>query len=549
MTKTVNLLFINPCGLPSDEQRAFLDKSSILRVPDYSMPIGIIDLSAYLREHIDNLNIKILDVGKDLNQIYLHRDETPPMTLEEFIKKELDSIDFKPDIIGVSILFSASHNSSFMFIEEAKKRWKDATVICGGNHATNLVPILLKNNNIDYVLRGEGEIPFTEFIKQYQAGKKINVFGIIDRKKLKTSPDEFSPLIMDLDELPFPAYDLLDLDVYRETVGASIMFSRGCCFKCAFCASHTIHGRKVRFKSNKRIYEEFLLLLQKYKFDKIIIEDDLFAANKKNFLEIAKKIIDLDLNVKYYLPQGLSVATLDEEIIDMMIKMKIDEASLAIESGSTYTQKHIIKKNVDLDKARKLLDYFRSKDFFTYVNFILGFSRETKELMQETVDYIKTIDVDWVYFFHAIPLPGSDMYKDFISRGIIDPEKIDWDGVRLGRREFDTPEISAEDLKNLLYDTNIDCNFFNHSNLRYKRYERAIDVFHRIILVRYPFHIVARYCTALAYIGLGEKEKAENEFKQCVEWINKDAESKRLWDRYGHNMELLKPYMELTVTS
>jgi len=545
MTKRkTNILFINPSSMPANEQEAFLNKTSILRVPSFSMPLGILEIVAYLQEHLDNINIKIVDMGKDLYKTYLEREQTPAMSLESFIELGLDSVDFQPDIVGISILFSSSHSSSKIIINKVKERWNDVVIICGGNHATNMVDNLLANPNIDYVLRGEGELSFTEFVRCFQRDENINVFGIIDKKKLKKSKNELSPLIMDLNDIPIPAYDFIDIETYRKTVGASLMFTRGCIFKCTFCASHTVHGRKVRYKSNDRILDELNLFVGKYNFDKIIIEDDLFAINKNKFLDLSKKIVSRNLSVKFYLPQGLSVATLDEDIIDAMIDMKICEAAVAIESGSPYTQKHLIKKNVDLTKARSILKYFRKKDFLISANFILGFPRETRELMRETIDYIKTIDVDWVYIFHALPLPGSEMFQEYVSKGIINPNTFDWDGIRLGRRSFDTPEISAKELESLVYDTNIDCNFFNNSNLRHKRYKRAIKVFNEIILDQYPFHIVGHYCRGLAFLGLGKKENAKNDFLECIRWIQKNEESKRLFERYGENMEYLHPYLE-----
>ena len=539
--REINLLFINPSSMPAREQEDFLNRTSILRLPDFSMPIGLLDLAAYLRKHVDSINIKILDIGKDLYKIYLNRDTIPALSLDLFIESELNSLDFKPNIVGVSILFSSSHNSSERIINQVKKRWNDSTIICGGNHATNNVDNLLANPNIDYVLRGEGEISFTESVRKFQKGEKINVLGIIGREKI--NKNELSQVIENLDEIPIPAYDLLDIEAYKKNVGGSIMFTRGCPFKCTFCSSHTVHGREVRYKSNKRILSELQGLVKKYNFDKIIIEDDLFAINKQKFLELVDKIIEMNLKIKYFLPQGLSVAILNKEIIDAMIKMGIDEASLAIESGSSYTQKNIIKKNVDLLKARFIIEYLREKGFRIYVNFILGFPGEKKELMQETIDFIKTIDVDWVFIFNAIPLRGSEMFQEFVEREIINPHNYDFDGVRLGRRTFDTPEISAEELENLVYDTNIDCNYFNNSNLKHKRYERAIETFDKIIKL-YPFHIVGLYCRALAFLGMGRNDEAEKDFKECVLWISKNEESKRLFERYGNKMGCLKAYIE-----
>lgn len=539
----MNILLINPSSMPASEQEAFLLKSSVLRVPSFTMPIGLIDLAAYIRRELKGINIKILDMGKELYSFYLNQTR-PPVTLRQFIEFQLNQLDFVPQIVGISNLFSTSHNTSLLIAELIKKKWKKVIVVFGGNHATNMYKILLSTDNIDYVIRGEGEIPFTELVKKIENKEdNINVWGVSGRNNIKDKSIELSKMLENLDELPFPAIDLLDIEFYKKTVGVSVMFSRGCSFKCAFCSSHTVHGRTVRFKSRNRILSEFENCIKGYGFKRIIIEDDLFAARKKIFLDIAEKLSSYK-DIKYLLPQGLSVAVLNEEIIDAMIKMGIDEAAVAIESGSVYVQKNIIKKNVSLPKAKHILQYLRGKDFSIYANFILGFPGETREMMQETIDFINTIDVDWVYIFHALPLPGSEIYEQLVEKKIIDPYKFDWNGMRLGRRVFDTPEITAIELEKLIYDVNIEANFFNNSNLRHKRYQKAIDIFNRFIIEPYPYHIVGRYCCALAYLGLNQKDKALNEFRESVKWINNNDESKRLFNNYGSQMMYLQPHLK-----
>jgi radical SAM superfamily enzyme YgiQ (UPF0313 family) len=532
--------------MPEKEQLEFLSKESILRVPSFSMPIGLIDLAAYLREYVASLRIQILDIGKDLYKIYLARDTTEPMTIEQFLDAELDKVDFVPDIVGISIMFSSSHKSSLKIIDVVMKRWPGVLTICGGNHATNHYRNLLGTGRFDYIFRGEAEQSLVEFIKELNEGKEASdVVGVVSRDCIEEGNPKIGSMIEDLDAIPMPAYDLLDIELYRstKTVGASLMVSRGCFFKCAFCAAHTVHGRKVRFKGNDRIIDELKYLVQDCGFSSITIEDDLFAANKEKFLYLADKIKNLKYSVKYYLPQGLSVAMLDKEVIDKMVEIGIDEASVAIESGSKFTQKKIIKKNVPLQKARRVLGYLRQKDFFLYVNFILGFPGETRELMGESIEYMKELDTDWVFIFHAIPLPGSEIYDVLVANGQINPDTFDWDSVRLGKRSFDTPEITAEELETLVYDTNIEVNFFNNANMRERRYKKAIDVFQRIILDLYPFHIVGLYCRALCYRGLDRAEEAEKDFIGCVEWIGKNDESRRLYNRYCNRMDQLKPYM------
>ncbi|MEK6857637.1 MAG: radical SAM protein, partial [Nanoarchaeota archaeon] len=454
--------------------------SSTFSLPDFAMPIGLLELAAYVRKHMDNVKLTLLDVAKDLNEIYTNYDSTPPMTLDTFVERELNKIDFKPNVIGISILYSTSHKGSLKILEAASEKWPGVPIICGGNHATTYYKFLLKQSCIDYVLRGEGEISFVEFLnvlRKRDAGnyKDINVYGIYDCIKAESGVIEISKMIYALDEIPIAAYDLLDLDYYRSTSNSvgkgavSLMFDRGCIYKCTFCATRIVHGESIRSKSNERIMDELRYVKNVLKFKRIIIQDDLFAAKRKKFLELHKMILDERIceGITFCLPNALCVAIMNEEVIDALISMGAEFIKLSIESGSSYTQKHIIHKNVPLDKAKRLLEYLRKKDISIEVNFILGFPNETRELMQETIDYIDSLDVDWVIVYTAVPLPGTRIFQEFVNMGVISIENYDWDICRFPLRSFDTNTITAKDLEDLVYDTNIFQNFLKNKNIKY----------------------------------------------------------------------------------
>jgi hypothetical protein len=122
---------------------------------------------------------------------------------------------------------------------------------------------------------------------------------------------------------------------------------------------------------------------------------------------------------------------------------------------------------------------------------------------------------------------------------------INWDTVRLGQRKFDTKDITAAALEELVYDTNIDLNFFSNSNFRHGRYALALEIWNDFILRPFPYHIVGRYCVTMALRALGREDEAENELQKCVDWIKSNDESMRLFVRYRDRMpELSKRFDE-----
>lgn len=153
----MNLLFINPSSMPATEQEALLDRSFILRVPSFSMPIGLLDLSAFVRSSVPSARVELLDVGLDLHKEF-HDRERKPQSLASFLEHELDKVQMVPDVVGVSILFSSAHRSSLLMSDLAKRKWPNSTVICGGNHATNCYGLILAHPSVDYVALGEAEL-------------------------------------------------------------------------------------------------------------------------------------------------------------------------------------------------------------------------------------------------------------------------------------------------------------------------------------------------------------------------------------------------------
>jgi len=560
-----NFLFINPSPMPFNEQKAFLNEGDTSRLPDFSVPIGILDLAAYIEQHVDDICIELLDVAAHLHKIFRNYESNgnSSLSLENFHQSEIESVSMKPDIIGISILYSTSYYSSIELMKLARKKWPNALLIGGGNHTSAYYQEVLKSPYFDLVIRGEAEIPLVQFLREYQASNgKVNTMiqGVYDQEKTSNSETGFNyevysdrsetaVMLDNLDEIGLPAYKLLDLDFYRLTSNRldegsmNTMWSRGCPFKCTFCASHVVHGRMIRHKSNDFILKE-LKYIKNLGFETITIYDDLFAAKRTKFLELEKELQQFGIvdNTKFLLPNALSVAVLTEEIIDAITRMNVEYFRVAIESGSQYTQRKIIKKNVNLKKCRRLLEYMRTKDLPIEVNFILGFPGETKELMQETIDFIHSIDVDWVLIFSALPLPGTEIYQQFIEEGAIEQETFDWDMNRMPLRDFDTKEIGKDELAQLVYDTNIYCNFFNNSNVRHGRYERAINSLNLHVISRYPFHVVGLYARATIYKKMGEQKKSVQDFISCVELIKSDEQANKMYQRYGHKMELLNDY-------
>jgi anaerobic magnesium-protoporphyrin IX monomethyl ester cyclase len=395
------------------------------------------------------------------------------------------------------------------------------------------------------VVRGEAELSFAEFIYQRSRSKKINVEGIYLKDDLTNSTEfRLSDQAADLDMLPFPDWELIDMNTYVTSLGrqreigtehrtASLITTRGCPFRCTFCSAHTVHGRKMRFRSAKNVIDEIRLLNEKYGVTLFMPEDDLFTADHKRVLELLTAIKNLGISgIEVEMPNGLSVNALDSDVVDELISVGMRIFVLAIESGSEYVQKHMIKKNCDLEKARRLVNLLKSRGILVRCYFILGFHTETKGQMQETVNYAKSLGADWCVFNIATPLVGSEMYDQLVEIGCIKDNVDTWSNTVFDRRQFDTPETTAEDLNDFAYRANLDCNFLNNPNKVNGRFEKAVRIY-RDVVSRYPFHVIAWYCIMECYRGLGDEGKAKRVEMHLRKLIQSDKRAAEMFAKYG----------------
>jgi len=544
-----NILFVNLPTLPLESLRTcFTGKSQIPHILE--MPTGLLYLSAYLKAHCEVGNVSLLDYNVNLPNIAQHA------SVESFILAETqEQVTVTPDIIGISLYFTTAHTFFELLIPALKAKWPKALIVAGGPHATTSTQMVLRNKNLDYVVRGEGEIPFLKLVRQYKSGEPINITGVYAARDFDSSDLRkgfaLAEHLESLDDLPFPDWELAQIEKYltstgrRRSIGkaenkrvGAIITSRGCPFKCTYCAAHAVHGRTVRFRSIEKVLEEVKILHEKYGVTLFLPADDLFTANKRRTLELLQGLRDLNIpDFELQFPSGLSVNQLDEKMLDSMILCGTQAVNLAIESGSEYVQKHIIKKNVNLKKAKDLVTLCRSKDLAVRGFIIFGFPGETKAMMNETVRFLKELQADWCTLMIATPLHGSEMYDQFLKEGYIREDLDALSHLHFRDRDFDTKEISAVDLKEFIYRVNLDINFVNNPNLHLGRYDMAISLFNDI-LCTYAFHIFALYGLYVAYKEKNELARAESVREQICSLIKTNEQAQEMFQKYK---DLLPP--------
>jgi len=353
-------------------------------------PLGLAWLAAVLRKEGYN-DVKIID---SIANRYTKEE------VVELLKKE------KPDLIGMSfgtqIRFSA-----FDLARLIKKNFPQIPLVVGGPHPTLTYQDLLENiPEIDIVLRGEGEISFVNLVKTIEKkGDLAGVKGISFRDKegrvVNNQPED---MIEDLDSLPFPARDLLDMEKYEQTAASSkkrctnILTSRGCPYHCVYCSVSEQWGHKIRYRSAKNVVDEIEFLLKTYPFlQGIRFFDDVFTMNKERVLEICKEIHKRNLNFVWECEARAN--TVDPEMLKAMKEAGCEFIDLGIESGSDRILKNI-KKSITVEQAINAAKMIKEAGIDLKAFIMHGLPGETYEDIKKTVFLSR-------YLFYKLKIRGT----------------------------------------------------------------------------------------------------------------------------------------------
>lgn len=295
-------------------------------------------------------------------------------------------------------------------------------IVSGGAHSHIMPRQILESGLIDVVVRGEGELTFLELLKSIEknSGDFSGIKGISYRsnKSIFHNPDR--PYIDNLDSLPFPAHEILKMNLYSAPLhwllaepAYQMIISRGCPFGCIFCGIKAL-GRAVRTRSVENAISEIEFLHENYGAREIMLVDPAFPLSKKLGIEFCEKYIARGLHKKIIWVTETRVDVVDEDLLRLMYKAGCRLVEFGIETGSGKTLKKI-KKNTSLEQARNAVKWAKKSGLEVFSSFIIGFPGETREDMQETVDFIKTLNVDYPKINLLVPYPGSEIYETIIK--------------------------------------------------------------------------------------------------------------------------------------
>ncbi len=453
------ILFIIPPSMtynrfinPGFNERVTVKKTGNYGSPITDMPLGVISLSAYLKKYAE-VEIKLIDFNILLNKLESFKYNSFTSLYRDFLF-ENDWDEYVPDIIGISILFTPGYFNMIDVANVVQDMFPKALVIAGGGVPTNLYKRIFKEStSFDALCFGEGEKPLLELVKANDKRKLLKTHkSWITKDKIECQDSFKYDFIHNLDEIPSCDYSILDLEAYglsptltnyASFESNSHLFhyatSRGCPYRCCFCASHTVHGRKMRYNSVNRVREDFIRLKEQFGAKIISFQDDHLIANKERVYEIIN--IAKELNLQLYFQNGIRIQALDRKMLEAMKSAGITELVLPIESGSNRVLRNIMHKPIDLSVVKRVVDDCRQLEIDTDANILIGLPGETKQDIEDTRIFLKSLDANWFRIVVATPLVGSEMFETCIEKNYLSSNYIECD---FKKAVINTEDFTAE---------------------------------------------------------------------------------------------------------
>lgn len=316
------------------------------------------------------------------------------------------------DFIGITCSYTTNAKKVIKLASRIKERHPDTILIGGGNHAT-FVPDYLLENTFDFVVRHEGELTFPELLQciDKDGGKGIEIVkGIAYRKDGEVIVNESRPFIQNLDDLPFPNVSILDSKLYRGFMGkrpTTIETSRGCIFRCKLCSTARMWGNVWRFKSPKRVTEEFQFLT-KEGVDQASLTDDNFAMDLDRAVEICNRLISQGNRIRWAASMEASLIIRRQRLLQYMKKSGCELIVFSVDSANEEIIRGYGKPH-NLEMLKEALKAIRSNGMVVVVNIVLGYPGETVKQMNNSIRFGRRY-TDILTVGVLEPRPGCDFW-------------------------------------------------------------------------------------------------------------------------------------------
>lgn len=325
-----------------------------------------------------------------------------------------------PDLVGISVL-TPSAEIVFQISKRIRELFPQVLIAMGNMHASLFAEEILFKEYADFVVHREGEITLFELVKALDLkGNLEAVEGISFKRNGMIINTPLRSHIVDLDALPFPAWDLFPMEKYstdprtvvkKGQVEMQILSTRGCPNQCTFCSSRTEKslGHQYRMRNPKKVVDEMVYAHETFGSEVFSFMDLAFPLVRQHASELCHEIIKRGLHKKIQWITECRVKPLDQELLNLLRRAGCSRICFGIESGNDAILK-TLKKNFTTDDVKNAVKMAKNAGIVVDGMFMIGLPEETEETILATINFAIELNVRYAIFNLFVPYPGCELY-------------------------------------------------------------------------------------------------------------------------------------------
>jgi anaerobic magnesium-protoporphyrin IX monomethyl ester cyclase len=430
----VRIVLVHPAGF-----NWIPGRRDVAAIANRMAPLGLLSIAAYL--------------GKEGHEVSIV-DCLGPHAVSGTQANVDHILGYDPEIVGFSVTTS-SFLDGYDLAAGIKAVRPHVQTIFGGVHVSALGAVLLERfEHIDFLAMGEGEVTMGQLASGRPMG---DIEGLVwkNGSRLVTNPQQNR--ILDLDDLPFPAYEKLagfpkeyrlPLFSYTMTPGATMVTSRGCPFQCSYC-DRSVFKRGYRYNSAEYVYEHMKYLRSRFGVRHLNIYDDLFTLNRKRIIRLCDLLAEKPLGMQFNC--AVRIGNLDDDLLKMLRRAGCLMVSLGIESGDPdLLQVH--KPGVYLEEVQDTVKRIKASGLRVKGLFMMGLPGETLESIQKTSDFAMSLELDDMNMSKFTPFHGAPVWDSILGEGIFEE---DWRLMNCLNFVFVPKGIDSKETLDKTYNTHV----------------------------------------------------------------------------------------------
>ncbi len=432
----------------------------------------------YIASYLNDLNIEVEILDTKVNNLSYKQ-----------IKKKIKEIN--PDLVGITVFVSAVINTCYDIAKIVKRNNPNCIVVFGGRHPSYRAVETLKVDEVDIVVRGEGELTFRELILK---GTPENVKGISFKSDGRIIHNPDRELIKDFENIRYPARHLTKNNKYKiftvrvETVETS----RGCPHNCKFCCTPNFNKRLWRPRPIEKIINELKMISQNKKITDILFVDDNLTANTKRIELLCERIIECKRtkqinNLSFFAQIRVDSVVKSPQMVKKMAEAGFWIVLIGIESVREETLKDM-RKGLTFNKVLKALKILHDNNIIVLGSMIIGYDLNASEddIIKE-IRFMKKVDVDILVSSILTPFPGTEILKELEEKDLIVTR--DWSKYTLLNPVIKTHELESRKLFELLYYSFKEHTYLKNWKIFFPRIIKSRGIFFILNPIRFLYSV------------------------------------------------------------